>query len=395
MNDAIVCPSDSEALRKVHSVRPTLCDHRQARDVPGIDPNVLLHAGPAFSSPSNIPKPILNSAGAALVFEGVATDFSEARKQILSGEVVLKPAQDHAVVVPLAGVVSSSMWLHEIVDAAGRAPAAYAPLNGGSGPAMRLGQFSDDVISHFRWLNGEFMDAIASVHSQDIDLIPIGVRALQSGDDCHGRTIAGTGYLLGEWRPQIESYPTVHEFLRQSPMFFLNLWMAACKCMLSGGADTQDSSLITAAGANGVEFGFQIAGIAGKWFVGSSAPPSGDIGEYAPDRALGAIGDSAIVDAAGFGAMALSYAPDQQKAFEGFVPDDAFELPGLLLPKVHSGFTDLGIRVGMSARAVQATRRTPVVALGILDRDGIAGRLGGGIFRYPPDVFDTISKHLD
>ncbi len=395
MNESILHPADAEALKKVHSVRPMLHDHQQAQDVLDIDTNVLLHAGPSFTSPSLVTKPILNSASAALVFEGVAHNRKEAQQSILAGEVELAPAQDYGVVVPLAGVVSASMWLHEIVDMAGQAPPVYSPLNGGNGPAMRLGQYSDDVIAHFHWLNSELMDAIASAHSQDVDLISISARALGRGDDCHGRTMAGTEILLDEWRPKIESNPTAYEFLRQSPMFFLNLWMAACKCMLSGAADTRDSSLVTVAGANGFEYGFQVAGSPGKWFIGPSTPPKGDIGQFPPDRALGAIGDSAIVDIAGFGAMALSLAPEQQKSFEKFVPDDVFELPELLLPKIHREFGDLKIRVGMNARAVNESGRTPVVALGILDKEGAAGRLGGGIFRYPADVFNTICRHLD
>lgn len=395
MTDSILHHSDITALKKVHSVSPKLRGHRRARDVLDIDINVLLHAGPAFASPSLVTKPILNSASAALVFEGIAHNFEEAGKLILSGEVVLAPAQDYGVVVPLAGVVSSSMWLHEIVDASGGAPSAYSPLNGGNGPAMRLGQFNDDVIAHFHWLNSELMDAIASAHSQDIDLISIGARALERGDDCHGRTAAGTNILLEKWRPKIESFPTAYEFLCNSPMFFLNLWMAACKCMLSGAVNTNHSSLITAAGANGFEYGIQVAGIPGKWFIGRSTPPKGDIGQFSPDRALGSIGDSAIVDIAGFGAMALSLAPEQQKAFGQFIPDDAFELPQSLLPKIHSEFGDLNIRVGMNARTVKAMGKTPIVALGILDKQGFAGRLGGGIFRYAPDVFDTICRNLD
>ena len=388
-------PADTEAIKKVHSVRPVLSDHRRARDVLDIDINILLHAGPAFSSPSRIAKPILNSGCAALVFEGIAHNFNEARQLIRSGEVTLAPAQDYGAVVPLAGVISASMWLHEIADVAGRAPSTYSPLNGGNGPAMRLGQFSDEVIAHLHWLNSELIEAITAVHSQDIDLISIGAHALERGDDCHGRTMAGTQFLLDQWRPQIESHPAAYQFLCHSPMFFLNLWMAACKCMLSAAANTQHSSLVTSAGANGVECGIQVAGVPYQWFVGPSTPPEGDIGQFSADRALGAIGDSAIVDIAGFGAMVLSFAPEQQKAFGNSVPDDAFELPRLLLPKIHSEFGDLKIRVSTIARQVVATGRTPIVALGIIDKEGVAGRLGGGIFRYPPDVFNTICTHLD
>ena len=387
-------PADIEALTKVHAIRPVLQEHRRASDILNIDRNVLLHAGPAFASPSHITKVILNSASAALIFEGVARDFAEANQQIQSGDVILKPAQDHGVVVPLAGVVSASMWLHEVVDAAGTEIRSYSPLNGGNGPAMRLGQFSDDVVSHFHWLNNELIDVIETVRSRRTDLISIATQALTKGDDCHGRTIAATDTLLEAWRPQIEKFPRVNEFLIRSPMFFLNLWMAACQCMLAAAADTEQSSLVTVAGANGFEFGLQIAGKPGEWLTGQATPPQGNIGEYPPERALGAIGDSAIVDMAGFGAMALSLAPEQVKAFGSFVPDDALDLPQLLLPRIHTGFGSINLRVGLCARTVTETRQTPIVALGILDQEGVAGHLGGGIFRYPLVVFETACSDL-
>ena len=332
----------------------------------------------------------MNSACAALVFEGVARDYDEARRLIKHREVKLEPAQDYDVVVPLAGVVSGSMWLHEITDSADPDRSAYAPLNGGNGPAMRLGQYNDDVVAHLHWLNGEFMDALGSVHTPNIDLIDIARRALSEGDDCHGRTVAGTKHLLKQWQPEIERFPTAYRFLSESPMFFLNLWMAACKCMLKGAEHTLDSSLITAAGANGFEIGLQIASFPRTWFRFEASAPQGNLGDYSEDRALGAIGDSAIVDMAGFGAMALSLAPEQLKNLEPYVPDDALELPRLLMPIVHSGFGDLDIRVGVCARTVANAGKTPIVALGIIDRQGLAGRIGGGIYRYPVHVFEYL-----
>lgn len=386
--------ADVEALNKVHAVRPVLQSHQRAADVLDIGQNLLLHAGPAFSSPSRITDVILNSACAALIYEGLADDFTEARHHVRSGQVILAPAQDYGVVVPLAGVVSASMWLHTIVDAAGSDVRAYSPLNGGNGPAMRLGQFSADVVSHFHWLNEELVDVIETVCSERVDLISIASQALVNGDDCHGRTSAATALLLAQWCPKIKNYPTAYEFLDQSPMFFLNIWMAACKCMLAAGSGIRQSSLVTTAGANGREFGLQIAGIPGKWFTGPATVPWGDIGKFPSDRALEAIGDSAIVDMAGFGAMALSLAPDQLKTLGTFVPVDALELPQLLLSEIHGGFNSLDFRVGLCARTVATCRRTPIVGLGILDRKGVAGRIGGGVFRYPLHIFEAIRTSL-
>ena len=69
------------------------------------------------------------------------------------------------------------------------------------------------------------------------------------------------------------------------------------------------------------------------------------------------------------------------------MPEGGLELPMLLLAAEHPGFGDLGLRVGMAARAVVDTERRPVVSLGVLDNEGELGRLAGGVFETPPSVF--------
>ena len=133
--------------------------------------------------------------------------------------------------------------------------------------------------------------------------------------------------------------------------------------------------------------GIQVAGAPGRWHTAPAKAPRGDLGKMADDRALGALGDRAIIDVAGFGAMAMSYAPAQREGLGRFMPEDGLSLPELLLRKVHPGFGDLGFRVGLCARAVVASGRSPVISLGILDIQGIAGRLGGGIYRTPMEPF--------
>jgi hypothetical protein len=66
----------------------------------------------------------------------------------------------------------------------------------------------------------------------------------------------------------------------------------------------EGSSFITAAGGNGREVGIQVAGLPGHWFTVPAKPPVGTFDVDLPtDRAMGAIGDSAVVDAFGLGAM--------------------------------------------------------------------------------------------
>ena len=386
---------DSDAIRAILAVRPCWHGQRLASDAASLPSATLLHAGPAFSSPADISKPIFNSACVAAVFEGLAPDLESAAVRIAKAEITLKPAQDYNVVTPLAAVVSSRMWLHEIVDGNETSTLAYAPINGGNGAAMRLGICSDETLAHIRWLNGEFAESLAQVKIPD-DLINIAAAALAEGDDCHGRTIAATNLIISSIESEISINPKALRFLQDSPSFFLNLWMAACKCMLNAATGIGNSSLITAMGANGVYTGIQIAGLPGSWFTAPANAPNGDIGEYPSSRALGAIGDSAIVDACGFGAMAMNYSTAQKEGLGPFMPPDGLQRPLQLLDNVHPGFGQLDLRTGLTARRIVDTGKTPLVSLGILDRDGSAGRLGGGIFSMPMEPFrdalDTLKQ---
>ena len=387
--------SDQEALETILRVRPRWSANRVAAEALNLNQNVILHAGPSFESTDQITVPILNSACAALVYENIAQNFNEAKRMILDGTILLEAAQIYSTVVPLAGVVSASMWLHEIVDEQNPSNSTFAPINGGSGAAMRLGMYNSSVVSHLKWLNGEFIEALNECEFQNLDLISIASGALAEGDDCHGRTIAATANLVDLLQPMLqESTPCVLKFLQDSPSFFLNLWMAVCKCMLQSGTGIPECSLITAAGGNGSAVGIQLGGRPDQWITTDAQAPFGDLGEFPNNRALGAIGDSAIVDVAGFGAMAMSFSPVQQQTFENFLPKDAARLPELLLPRIHDGFGALNLRTGLCARVAMDQKSTPIVSLGIIDNTGVAGRIGGGIYRYPLTLFSRALDNL-
>ena len=388
-------PSDLAAVDAICSVRPAWSRQRTASEALGLQENAFLHAGPAFRHPADICQPVLNSACCAAIYEGLARDFRQAEAMILSREIELSPAQNRSTVVPLAGVVSSSMQLHEIFDRSNPRHRAYAPINGGSGPAMRLGQRSIEVIEHLRWLNGMFNDSLSRLLESDIDLISVASHALKLGDDCHGRTPAATSELIRILQPGLGSHQKAHDFLQGGPSFFLNLWMAACKCMLSAANGVEGSSIVTAAAGNGAEFGIQVAGDAGVWHCTPASPPVGDLGAYAAARALGAIGDSAIVDIAGFGAMAMSFAPAQQQALKSGLPNHALQLPKLLLSTINPQFSGLSFRTALSSRLVRKNGVSPIVSLGILDSHGEAGRIGGGIYQLPCGVFDTALERIE
>ncbi len=346
----------------------------------GLPRNVLLHAGPAFLAVDQITCPILNSACVAAVFEGIARDFGQAEAMIGAGEITLQPAQDHNVVTPLAAVVSASMPLHVVYDAWGGKVRAYAPINGGPRPSLRLGLRSDAVLEHIRWLNTAVRDALQDGLAEGIALVPLAVLGLIGGDDCHGRTpVAGAALvdeLIDRSAGRIDG--EVLAFLHSAPSLFLNLWMAATKCMMMAASGVADSSFVTAAGGNGRDVGIQISGRSGQWFTTPADAPRGDFDLDAPvNRALGAIGDSAVVDAFGLGAMA----PGKTGNYERTTRADALSVG------THPYFRALDVQLGSSARGAVDLGTGPMISLGIIDRLGELGRLGGGLYDMPVGPF--------
>ncbi len=388
--------ADREAVSRILRVNPVWHDMRTAGDAVNLPDTTLLHAGPAFSHPSKIVRPILNSARVALVFNGVARNFDEAERLILSGAATLEPAQDYDVVTPLAAVVSSKMLLHCVEDDSNPDIKSFAPINGGNGPAPRLGICSKAALSHLTWLHKSFGPALAGACRDGVALLDIAAGSVQEGDDCHGRTPVGSRLLLEKIKPRLQAQTGAQEhisFIEDGPSFFLNLWMAAAKAILLGGRGVSESSLVIAAAGNGRDTGIQIAGLPSQWFTAPASAPHGDLDVDLPrSRALGAIGDSAIVDALGFGAMAIVFSPAQQQNLGHLLPEGGRATGSLLTSAVHPAFASLGLAMGITCRTCVSERRTPIVSLGILDRQGEAGRLGGGIFEQPAILF---TKALD
>lgn len=359
-----------------------------ARDVTGIADNVLLHAGPPFTDPSAITRPILNSACVAAVYEGLAPGLDAAERMISSEEILLKPAQDVNVVAPLAAVVSASMPLHSVYDAWRGKHRTYAPINGGNRPSLRLGLKSEAVLDHVRWLNTRCLDVLQGGLAEGIALVPLAVEGLKGGDDCHGRTpVAGAALVreLIDRSPNGVGDDEALEFLKGSPSIFLNLWMAATKLMMSRAEGVSGSGFVTAAGGNGRDVGIQVSAFPGRWYTVPATPPEGafDV-DLPPSRALGAIGDSAVVDAFGLGAMAK-------------VGNEPPTSPGSgcgMSVGEHPYFRGTGLKLGISAMTIAESGHAPRVSLGILDCEGETGRLGGGLYQMPVMPFRQAAEDV-
>lgn len=377
--------ADAAALARMHEVRPVWRGIALARDVIAFPKRAILHAGPPVRR-GEVAPPLTNSAVMAILYEGWAQDIASALALLDDGEVQLLPAQDHRAMVPLAAVLSPNMAVQVVMDAGASDSSAFSPLDGGMALAQRFGLCSRQVLSHLRWINGNLASTLEVIVDRDVPLIEIADAALAEGDDLHSRTTAATRRLIQLLAPRLGSDTPERRFLDKAPAFFLNLWMAAVKCIANEGQDER-SSLVTAFGGNGVDIGLKLGGRSDRWFTAPATPPSGLLSDgYGNDDRLGAIGDSALLDAMGFGAMV-----SPTMSVSGPLPRDL----AALLPQRHEVFTLSNLRLGIPARTVVSQGVVPSIVLGILDRDGKNGRIGGGSYRPPLCVFAAAVAALD
>jgi hypothetical protein len=108
--------------------------------------------------------------------------------------------------------------------------------------------------------------------------------------------------------------------------------------------------------------------------------------------AVGALGDSAVVDFAGLGAQALEHAPALRDALAEYLPGDVLARPG----RVLSGAQTAGPWRGRATHAKRCAQAQlgPVVLLGMIDAAGIAGRIGGGLIDVPAALFAQAARML-
>ena len=307
---------------------------------------------------------------AALCLEGLAADATAASALLDSRTAQLAPAQDHGVVTPLAQVVSGSMPLHVVRLGS---VLRYAPLVEGPPPALRFGNDGAGVRERVRALRELFGASFAArLRAMPVDLAAVIAAGLAAGDECHART-AATNAALGDRLAMVDGDAAAA--LVGNPGFVLPILMAAAAAAL----DHHGASL-AAVGGNGCDFGVRHRG-ATAWRQAAAVPP---LGTRFPGEdktaALGAIGDSAVIDCCGLGGQALSAAPLLMTEWRETLPGDALTRCDAILDPV------IGI---VEARRVVTLGRGPLVNLAILDAAGVTGLIGRGVYEAPPALFVT------
>jgi Protein of unknown function (DUF1116) len=232
-----------------------------------------------------------------------------------------------------------------------------------------------------------------------LDLYDLHIRSLALGDEAHHRTEQGTALALEALGIE---HPEVRAFIAGNGQFFLNLAMVFSKLALDCAADVPGSPVLTAIARNGVEVGIRVSGTGDRWFVGPAAlpDPAKLFDGYAPADMNPDLGDSAIVETYGLGALAVAASPTAAEsvgieAIEIEVIEAqvraiaAGESPDIKYPDGRAAI------LGIDARKVAATRYSPPVHTGIAHKRPGIGQIGGGVTHPPITAFDLAVDALD
>ncbi len=398
-----IAAATHESVERVLAARPVVIGIGLALDViPGMRRDLVLHAGPPVEW-EHMSGPTRGAVMGGLVYEGLAPTAEAATELAASGGVEFEPCHAHSAVGPMAGVVTASMpvW---IVENAAFGNRAFATLNEGLGRVLRYGAYDAEVIERLRWMRDALAPALSAALDRHgpLDLRSLIAQALQMGDELHNRNRAATSLLIRALAPHLVecSLPSgivagVLRFIDANDHFFLNLSMAAAKSSLDPAAGIGRSSLVTVMARNGTDFGIQLAAMPGRWFTAPAPMVDGlYLPGFGPEDAAPDIGDSVITETAGLGGMAMAAAPAIVQLVGGSVSRalgftrqmreiTLAEHPAYRIPALDFAGTPTGIDV----LKVVETGIVPVVNTGIAHRLPGIGQVGAGLVRPPFECF--------
>ena len=408
LNDA-----NEKVVEKIKAARPYLIDVKPAGEaIPALNERkLLLHAGPPIAY-ADMTGPMRGACLGALLFEGWAKDEAEADRMLKAGEIAFTPCHSVSAVGPMGGITSRSMPVL-VVKNVTDGNFAYCNMNEGIGKVMRFGAYGDEVQTRLRWMRDTLAPALSKALKtmpQGVDLTALMAQAVTMGDEFHQRNIAASSLLLRILAPALSSVDMdpkarteVFEFLGRTDQFYLNVAMAYCKAAMDAAHSVGEGSVVTAMTRNGKMFGVRVSGLGDKWFT---APVNTPVGlfftGYSQDDANPDIGDSAITEAFGIGAMAMIAAPGVTRFVGAGGFDDALETsnemaeiclsqnPALPIPT----WNFRGACLGIDVRKVVEAGITPIINTGIAHKEPGIGQVGAGTVRAPMACFEQALLEL-
>jgi Protein of unknown function (DUF1116) len=401
--------ANAEVLRRLNEGVPLLVGvDRAGAVIEGMGERTILHCGPSIAW-DQMPDPLQRSVRAAVVAEGWAPDVAAAGRLVDSGEVDLRPANEHRTVVPMATSIGPSAPVYVVQNELG-GTTAYSSINQGSGAVQWFGVDSDDAIARIVFVRDKVGPVLAEVLASHgpVDAFALAAQGVPMGDDVHMRVQATTNLFLRDLLPylvraQHPAAPEVATFLSGNHLMFLNVAMAAAKSLVEWAGEVRDSSIVTTMARNGTTYGVRLAG-GGDWFLAAS-PPIQDALYYpgfGPETSAPDIGDSAVLELVGLGGPAAANSP----AVAGFLGGRMSHAIAATrsMQRICAGesrrfrlpiLDNVGTPVGVDVRKVVELGITPAVNTGIIHATDGTGQVGAGVAWAPIECFTDALLDLD
>jgi Protein of unknown function (DUF1116) len=399
------------AVARLHASDPVLEDVRPGGEaIPGLEPGVILHAGPPVGWEAMC-GPLRGALLGALRLEEMADTEDDVAHLIASGAVRLGQTHDYGAVGPMTGVITAGMPVF-VVRNRSEGNAAFCTINEGIGKALRFGAADAGVLDRLRWFATTLGPVLGAAvrRAGGLELRGLVARALAMGDELHQRNVAATALFLRALAPHLarsgldgDALSRVFEFLAANDQFFLNVAMAAAKAAADPLRGISRCTLVTAMARNGTEFGIRVSATGDRWFTAPAPVPRGLLFPgFTQDDCNPDIGDSAIVETVGWGGCAMAASPAVvQFTGAGSVRQavtttremaeiTVSQSPHYRIPALEFE----GVPTGIDVRRVVATRITPVINTGIAHRRAGIGQVGAGTVRAPLEVFQQALEAL-
>lgn len=410
----IIERANNEVIEKIKEARPYLINVVLAKDViKEFENPTLLHAGPPITW-ENMADPIKGSCIGALIFEGLANNEEEAVFLMETGKINLMSCHSVGAVGPMGGITSANMAVL-VVENKITGKKSYCNLNEGIGKVLRFGAYSNEVIERLKWIRDTLRpilnEALIKI-SGGLDLNSIVAKAITMGDEFHQRNIAASNLFLKEMLPfiletndkfSLEEIKEVTKFLGDTDQFFLNIMMAFCKSVMDYAATITEGTIVTALSRNGYEFGIKVSGLGDKWYTAPVNTPEGlFFTGYTQEDACADMGDSAITETFGVGAMAMIASPGVTRFVGAGGFEDALQISEMMQEICVSNNSNYSIPtwdfkgtcLGIDVRKVVETGITPIINTGIAHKKAGIGQVGAGTVRVPIECFEKALKDL-
>jgi Protein of unknown function (DUF1116) len=406
----MITDPNAVAYQRMIASHPWLVGVRPAAEVvPGMRPNLILHAAPPARWEDMSAVLRGGMIGAAL-FEGLARTPEEASEKAQSDAIAFGAAQDHGSIAGGVGSITASMPVMVVEDRSSGAIATHFVMEG-LGRTLVSGFYDTVVLDRLRWLRDSFAPMLdAAIRAiGGVNLREMMAEALCRGDELHNRNRAGTSMFMNAIVPGLievgTAAPDVKRalaFLAGNPQFFVGATLPAAALMLRAARDIPGSCIVTAIGANGRDCGIQVGGLPDRWFVAPCDVPNGLLHEGVSQADVGpGCGDSFVLELAGFGASVLPAAPALGPVIGATLADGVHfaeaaygvaigEHPDYKVPAL--GFR--GIPVGFDARKVVTTGTLPVIDIAMSHREPGMGMIGMGVVSPPMACFEQAVNAL-